>query len=276
MPRLGQHFLKNPSVLKKIVGALHGASNIIVEIGPGHGELTQAILGEMSKNGGSNKLIALEKDPALAEAFRKRFLNGAPLHENPEARSATTVELVEGDALVTLKTLAAGNESSSWMLVGNIPYYITGKLFRVISELPHKPERAVFLIQEEVAERICAAPPEMNRLAASVQFWASPAIVARVPKEDFSPQPKINSAVIALATKHSDPTVDARCYYETVRALFSQPRKTIFNNIAAHNANSRETIETLLKKVGVSPSLRPQNLTIEEIAAIALALFKKI
>ena len=86
-------------------------------------------------------------------------------------------------------------------IVGNIPYYITGKLLRIISELEHKPERTVLLIQKEVALRICATPPDMNRLAASVQFWADAEIIAHVPRNDFSPAPEVDSAVVVLNAK---------------------------------------------------------------------------
>ena len=163
-----------------------------------------------------------------------------------------------------------------WKLAGNIPYYITGKLLRLMSDLEHKPERAVLMVQEEVAERICAEPPKMNRLAASVQFWADAKIVARVPKADFSPVPEVDSAVILLTTRARPQVLQAKKYYSAVRSIFAQPRKTILNNVKAGTAKqnlSKQEIEAMLDKIGIDPSARPQDLTVEGITSIAEVLF---
>ena len=163
-----------------------------------------------------------------------------------------------------------------YKLIANIPYYITGKLLRLMSDLEHKPERAVLMVQEEVAERICAEPPKMNRLAASVQFWADAKIVARVPKADFSPVPEVDSAVILLTTRARPQVLQAKKYYSAVRSIFAQPRKTILNNVKAGTAKqnlSKQEIEAMLDKIGIDPSARPQDLTVEGITSIAEVLF---
>jgi len=163
-------------------------------------------------------------------------------------------------------------ELQDYKIVGNIPYYITGKLLRVVSELPHKPERVVLLIQKEVAERICAAPPDMNRLAASVQFWAQPSIVSFVSKKDFSPPPEVDSAVIVLSTKTAFATaIDPTLYYKTVRGVFAQPRKTIINNVAAmlSGVSKKEKIAEQLRSMGIDPEDRPQNLAVEQLITLA-------
>ncbi|MDO8516340.1 MAG: rRNA adenine dimethyltransferase family protein [bacterium] len=194
--RLGQHFLINHSALKKIAAALSiAAGDTIVEIGPGHGELTSELLTFVDSHTFADshrhgKIIAIEKDGRLASELKTKFAK------------TSIIEIIEGDALRLLPSIVNGQLSSvaSYKLVGNIPYYITGHLLRVISEMEHKPKTAVFTIQEEVAERICAEPPRMNRLAASTQHWATPSILFRLPKEDFSPPPEVNSAVIKLKT----------------------------------------------------------------------------
>ncbi len=272
MQKLGQHFLKNETVIKKIIAALDlSANDSVIEIGPGHGELTIPLSLACAAAGAS--LSVIEKDPKLAEALRGKL---------------TGVNIILGDALVLLpQAIAEGKQppaSKACKLVGNIPYYITGKLLRTISELEQKPERSIFMVQEEVAERIVAAPPFMNRLAASVQFWADAEIIAHVPKSDFSPPPKIDSAVITLKKTAARPrpleqaSIEPANYYATMHAVFAQPRKTILNNIAAimNEGTPPRTPKTeiiaRLKKIGVNPEARPQNLSTEQIIAIAESL----
>jgi len=261
MPRLGQHFLKNKSVVKKIADALElRDGDLVIEIGPGHGELTAAIAAKADV-----KIIAIEKDARLAQLLRDAFLKKSEM------------EIVEGDALKVLPDLTQEKipTTKPWKLAGNIPYYITGKLLRTVSELDHKPERSVIMVQREVAVRICATPPHMNRLAASVQFWADVKIVMHVPKEDFSPVPDVDSAVIVLTAKTPQANIGSDRYYGAVHAVFSQPRKTILNNVAAGAKNGlpKQEIEGSIKKLGLDPGARPQNLTTKDIESIAEAFF---
>ena len=260
MKFLGQHFLKNRGVIEKIIGAIDPKTeDVIVEIGPGHGELTAALRNAM-------RIIAIEKDHTLIE----------PLHQRASNEQWKNVEIVEGDALKILPSIInnIGNKASCIKIVGNIPYYITGHLLRVIGELEIKPARCVFMVQKEVAERIAAAPPKMNRLAASVQFWAKPEIVARIPRGDFSPPPEVDSAVIELGANHpgTNEKVHAKRYYAAVHALFAQPRKTILNNLAAKGGQKQDLAKSLAT-LGLDPESRPQNLTVEDIHAIANLTF---
>ena len=130
------------------------------------------------------------------------------------------------------------------------------------------------MIQTEVAERIIAEPPKMNRLAASVQFWADVNIIARVPRADFSPPPEVDSAVIKLDAKPSsrENVKLASRYYAAVRAIFAQPRKTILNNVSAAGEEKKK-VSAALMSMGIIPESRPQNLTIENISTIAKKFF---
>jgi len=262
MQKLGQHFLKNKAALQKIADALElREGDTVVEIGPGHGELTELLLTSAKKIA----VTAIEKDRNFIAPLQEKFAT-EPTHG--------AFEVIEGDALKLLKGMP-GN----YKIAGNIPYYITGKLLRVLSELPQKPERTVLLVQREVAERICAKPPAMNRLAASVQFWAEPKIIGLVPKEQFSPPPKVDSAIVLLKTIVPAKKMDeADRYYAAVRALFAQPRKTILNNLSAvrdldgKKADKRKITEDL-QHLSVSPLNRPQNLSITDLSAIAKTFF---
>src|SRR6185369_6885422 len=138
-------------------------------------ELTQAIIDKVEEGEVQNvKLVMVEKDPLLAAEARNRFRD----------RSFATV--VEGDILEFLPGEAARDlMTRPYKLAGNLPYYLTGHLLRIVGELERKPLLAAFMVQQEVAERIAAAPPHMNRLAAAVQFWALPEVMLRVPRADF-------------------------------------------------------------------------------------------
>jgi 16S rRNA (adenine1518-N6/adenine1519-N6)-dimethyltransferase len=259
MRRLGQHFLKNNFVAKKIVAALQLVpDDTIIEIGPGHGELTEVVERETQSTKHGIKIIAIEKDRLLAEQLRKKFA------------ANNNIEIVEGDALLVLPRLCSMLHVPCSKLCGNIPYYITGHLLRTIGEFTKKPSLSVLMVQKEVAERIVATPPRMNRLAASVQFWAIPKILAHVSKNEFTPPPEVDSIVLELTTKNQKQKIGSREYYEAVRALFQQPRKTILNNLVATEKAKREVFEEGLSKIGVPPESRPQNLSTEDIIRIAL------
>ena len=257
MQKLGQHFLKNKSALRLIAESLDlAADNTVIEIGPGHGELTEFLAATRAA-----KIIAIEKDENLYNSLVKKFQGDARI----------TITL--GDALTMLPTITHDQKfAQNYKVVGNIPYYITGHLFRVLSELDHKPERCSFTIQKEVAERICSLPPRMNRLAASVQFWASAKIIKILPSSDFSPPPKVSSAIIVLETSKPS-ALTAERYYSAVRSLFAQPRKTLVNNIAKAAVLTGALVAEKLSAIGITPNDRPQNLNIKDVVAIAKTFF---
>ena len=271
--------MKNRSAIKKIVAALDlRPGDTVIEIGAGHGELTEEIISNFQFLISNEKLkiVAVEKDGGLAEQLRKKF---------------TGVEVIEGDALKVLPQLCSKFHASCFKICGNIPYYITGKLLRILSGLENKPELCVLTLQKEVAERIAAAPPKtnpvrgregsqrtsasngMNRLAASVQFWAEPEIIARISRKDFEPPPEVDSAIIKLETRNmKHETRWAEKYYKTVKILFQQPRKTILNNLIAGEKLlpiKKEDLSEKLRKIGINPNDRPQNLSVENIIKIS-------
>lgn len=253
--RLGQHFLKNGAVLKTIAKELDLQNgDVVVEIGSGHGELTDMI--RIMNN--ELRIVGIEKDEELAQMLVKKM------------KAYKNIEIICGDALKILPRLITNYQlpTTNYKLVGNIPYYITGYLLRMISELPRKPDVTVLTIQKEVAERICAVPPKMNLLSASVQAWARAEILEFVPKRDFSPQPKVDSAIIRLSTLTQDKKFDPKLYYPFIRALFKQPRKTVFNNLKALEI-TQETLIKLLKRHNIDQRSRPQDLDMQTIKNIA-------
>ncbi len=255
---LGQNFLKNVGVIEKIVKAIDVVpGDTIFEIGPGHGELTLPLARRCVEVGA--RLIAIEKDQQLIEGLKK----------SPDLSG---LEFVLGDALEILSAQTRG--MASFKIVGNIPYYLTGHLLRIIGELEALPERCVFMVQREVADRVVAQPPDMSRLAASIQFWAEPTIIIRVPRKDFVPQPKVDSAVILLKTKKENFSISSERYYAALRALFAQPRKTTLNNLASALGNlSKEDIVGRLGVLQINPAGRPQDISVYALAQIANSFF---
>lgn len=263
--RLGQHFLINAEKLKKVADALAiRKGDVVIEIGPGHGELTEYLLEAGAR------VTALERDKALIEPLKEKFASANEL--TSLQANELTFEVIEGNALELLPMVVEELEQAGtpYMIAGNIPYYITGFLLRVIEGLNHKPTRVVLTIQKEVAERICAQVPHMNLLAASVQFWAEPEIVEIVPKADFDPPPKVDSATMRLQVRQTE-GVTADVYYAFIKKMFTQPRKTIVNNLAGKEGDKEAVAETL-KRVGIEVHSRPQDLSIKDIYALILAL----
>ncbi len=260
MQRLGQHFLQARDVLRAVANALKPEQGqTIVEIGPGHGELTKELQAQHAKF--KSKIFAIEKDAKLAESLRIKFAGDA------------TMEIIEGDALKLLSDIVRLKDpkTTNYAVVGNIPYYITGRVLRILGELEPRPSRVVLTIQKEVAERMCAEPPRMNKLAAIVQFWAEPKIIRIVPRSAFRPEPDVDSAVITLTTKAKPPAKRVFARYTTIaRVLFAQPRKTILNNLRA--GFGKEAAEQALRAAELAPELRPQDLSPTDITRIAAEL----
>ncbi len=278
MPRrLGQHFLRDQKALRKIVAALEiTPHDTIVEVGPGHGELTQHILNAKPK-----KIIAIERDPQLANFLKENFQFTILSSQSSTKSRLPKRGIVEGDALKVLPDFIWKLKNENWKLVGNIPYYITGHLLRKISELEKKPKLVVLTIQKEVAERIAAEPlrrrqgsggqGNMNLLAASVQFWGEPKILGYISKKSFRPPPKVDSAIIKISPNSKQPSQkEAERYYQFIKILFKQPRKTILNNLREGLTLPQKEIEKRLQKLNISPGLRPANLSMPDINKLTL------
>lgn len=272
MPRkLGQHFLKNHSAIRAIVAALDPQPNeTVIEIGPGHGELTRPLAERCAEK--KCRLIAIERDVRLAEELRESARNWVN----------SNWEIVAGDALKELPRVVTQLPITNYLITGNLPYYLSGKLLRIISELDPKPRACVLTLQREVAERLAAAPPQMNLLAAAVQVWAEPRILMLLTPADFSPPPNVESAIVELkATGNSVKSAGADHgarkrqgtpnYYRFIRILFKQPRKTVLNNIAAGYKIPKESAVKTLKEHGLAGAERPQNLDLDTILSLSHA-----
>jgi 16S rRNA (adenine1518-N6/adenine1519-N6)-dimethyltransferase len=249
--RFGQHFLHDRSVLERIAGALQlTGSETVVEIGPGRGALTELLAR------GAGRLVAIELDRDLAAMLRARYAD------------RPNVTIVEADVLDTDLGAVAGGP---FVLAGNVPYYITTPiLFHALR--PPRPERAVYLVQREVAERVVAAPgsKEYGALSVNVQGFARAEVLFRVGAGAFSPPPKVESAVIRV-TPRGDPVVGAELeerYRSFVQAAFGLRRKQMRRVLRTVANASVEEAESMLARAGVDAETRPETLAPADFARL--------
>lgn len=244
---LGQNFLFDPAILERIVQAADVApSDAVLEIGPGAGSLTRRLARAAAR------VVAVEIDNRLL-----------PVLEHT-AGDLANVAIVHGDILeVSLQSLIS---ESGFKVVANIPYYITAPIIRRLLESPVKPSLVVLTVQREVAERICAAPPEMSVLAVSVQFYGQPRILGRIPAAAFYPRPDVDSAIARIDLFDQPPLAGAEAdrFFEVVKAGFSQKRKQLRNALGSGLKVKSEVAEKMLMEAKIDPSRRAETLTIEE------------
>ena len=237
---LGQNFLINRGVLKKIILAADlKEGDIVVEVGPGTGNLTKE-LAKIAKN-----VVAIEKDRGLIPVLKEGL------------RDYNNVEIIQEDVLKIDGANLLRYCANTYKLVGNIPYYITSYLLKTIFEKWPMPERIVLMVQKEVAQRIVAKPPKMNLLALSVQFYAEPKIISYVSRGSFRPMPKVDSAIIRLMPKNENYRTDPLLRYnlfKLIRTAFAGKRKQLKNTIGLEGLN----------KSGIKPEARPEELFLKD------------
>ena len=244
LKRLGQHFLTDRGVLATIADALElTGSETVVEVGPGRGVLTD-VLAERA-----GRLVAVELDRALAAMLRERYAD------------RPNVTIVEADVLETELAAVAGG--APYRLVGNVPYYITTPILFHALQSP-MPERAVFLVQREVADRMAATAGSdgYGALSVNVQALTGVELLCRVPPRAFRPPPKVDSAVVRV-TPLADPLVAADelpAFRKLVQAAFGLRRKQMRRVLRTVRGVDAPTAEAMLTEAGIDPDARPETL----------------
>lgn len=242
--KLGQNFLMNPEALSKIVAALEiKKGETIIEIGAGSGNLTLEILKV------ADQVITIEKDRKWIEELNVKF-----------KAQKEKLKIIEADVRDVLPQITENLEN--YKIVGNIPYYLTGQLLRLIQELSNPPQLIVFTIQKEVAERIMEQAPKSNQLASIVNLWSNPNILFHLKPQDFTPAPKVSSSVIKLEVlpKSQRPKNEEQLI-NLIKAGFEQPRKTLMNNLS--RKFSKEKALEALEAFNLNEKTRPQELSKE-------------
>lgn len=248
---LGQHFLSDKRILGRIADALHlTGSETVLEIGPGRGALTDILADR------AGRLIAIEYDRALAEILRQRYLR------------RSNVLIAEADVLeVSLGELAAG----PYVLVGNVPYYITTPiLFHALT--PPRADRSVYLVQKEVAQRLSASPgsKEYGALTVNVAAVARAETLFGVAAGAFSPPPKVESAVVRI-TPTPESLVrpeEERPFRLLVQGAFGMRRKQMRRVVRSLFSVDAEGAEAILGTAGIEPEVRPEVLSPAQFAAL--------
>ncbi len=244
---LGQNFLVDPSGLDKVMQAAGlSPEDTVLEIGAGLGSLT-VLLAQTVR-----RVIAVEIDRGLI----------APLTE--AVSEYDNVQIVEGDILkIPPEELNLGE---AYLVVANIPYYISSAIIRRLLETQNRPARIVLTVQQEVAERICAKDGKFSLLALSVQVFGVPRIQARIAAGCFYPAPDVDSAVLSI-TLYPQPlitTEELDAFFRLARAGFSQKRKTLRNTLSAGLGLPAVQTENLLAAAGIDPRRRAETLSIAE------------
>ena len=244
---LGQNFLVDETALGRIAAAAEiTPDSAVLEIGPGLGSLSRHLASQ------ARRLVAVELD--------ERFL---PVLEEVLA-PWDNVTVVHGDILTQRPDTLMGE--AGYLVVANIPYYITSAVIRHLLESEYKPQRIVLTIQEEVARRVCAEPGDLSLLALSVQVYGQPKLAVRIPAGAFYPPPKVNSAALRIDL-YDEPRILAPLldsFFRLAKAGFSQKRKTLRNSLSGGMRWSTDQTETLLTQAGIDPQRRAQTLTLEE------------
>jgi 16S rRNA (adenine1518-N6/adenine1519-N6)-dimethyltransferase len=254
--RLGQNFLQDSRALQKIVSAAQILpEDEILEIGAGLGNLTRYLALA------ARHVTAVELDKNLFPALESIV---AP-YKN--------VRLVQGDILIL--NPADLMDKPGYLVVANIPYYITSAVIRHLLEGGGHPRRLVLTIQEEVAERICASPGKMSLLALSVQVYGTPEIMAYIPAEAFFPEPKVDSAVLRVEIL-LEPLIPANrldIFFRFIKAGFSQKRKTLRNSLSGGLGITTAEVEKMLAAAGIDPMRRAETLSLQEWGTLCIVPF---
>lgn len=256
LPRAKKHFSQNwlidPSVVEKIIDAAQiREGDEVLEVGPGTGLLTQALV-----DAGAH-VTAIEADKDLIEPLQKQF--------------GDRINLICGDVLHTNYQLPTAH----YKLIANLPYSITSDILRHFLTHTAPPSRMVLMVQKEVADRIVAKPPDMSLLSVVCQLYAKCTRVARVPAGAFRPVPKVDSSVVMLDIKQSGDNRETERVIQIAKQGFSSRRKQLHKNLSTLVGITSEFVKKQLTELGLNPQIRAQDLTVDDWVALTHKINQK-
>lgn len=250
----GQNFLVDGPVADALVDAAKvGRGDKVLEIGPGFGALTGALLERGAR------VTAVEIDRRLASFLKRRF------------SSEKNVTVIEGD--IRTAHLDAIVDDGGYKLVSSLPFNVTSLVLRRFLEQRPRPTVLSLLIQKEVAERVTAEPGAMSTLSVAIQYYGSPAIVRTVPRTSFYPAPEVDGAVVRIDVRALPSHEEAGQLFRMVRIGFSSRRKMLHNTLSVGLHLPSEKIQTLLSEIGLNPLCRPQEVSVSQWLMLAKKLF---
>lgn len=243
----GQNFLKEAWVVDRMAAELAvGDGDLVVEVGPGLGALTGALL----STGAS--VTAIEIDPQLAAYLRQELGSERFTLVDADARTVSIDEIVP--------------DGRSYDFAANLPYSSAPVILRHFLESARPPERAICMVQREVALRMTARPPDLSILGIAIQLYAEASILFDVPPEAFVPKPNVISSVVLLE-RRTEPLIhltEREPFFRLVTAGFAQKRKTVLNSLSAALPADRESMRSRLEATGIDPMRRAETISIEE------------
>jgi len=260
----GQNFLVDQHVINKIIsGADVKETDLVIEIGPGIGGLTERLAAQ------AKHLIAIEIDKTLIPILEESF------------SGCTNVEILNQDILKTdIESIITAHGAGSAKIVANLPYYITTPIIMSILESNAPIESMTIMIQKEVGKRIkaTAGTKDYGALTLGVAYRAKAELVANVPRNSFVPRPNVDSAVLRL-DRLEHPPIDVECealLFRVIRAAFEQRRKTLLNCLfnLLDLGLSKDELAVILEKCGLDANVRGEDLTLESFADVANAIIK--
>jgi 16S rRNA (adenine1518-N6/adenine1519-N6)-dimethyltransferase len=235
--KLGQNFLIDKQAIKKVISTANiKKQDTILEIGPGLGALTKELIKK------TNKVIAVEKDYRLIEALKQKF----------------KIEIINQDILGYKPNL------KDYKIVSSLPFYIATPIIKNFLETENPPQEMILIIQKEVAQRICAEPPDMSILAVSVQIYAKAEIISYIGKESFSPIPKVDCAIIKIIPNRK--IVDKN-FFKIVKVGFSHPRKKLINNLST--LFEKEALISTFNRLDLDVNIRAERLNLDDWIALS-------
>jgi len=267
---LGQNFLIDSNIIDIITAAsaIEG-DEFVIEIGPGIGSLTQAVLEKLDEG----KLLAVEKDAEMVRVLENIFAGEEKL------------TLLNQDALkIDWNEIAAeyNTENRKIKLIANLPYYVTTPIIMGVLESELKLEQMVFMVQKEVGERICAGPEtkKFGSLSVAVQYYMQPEIVHQVPSSVFIPQPDVDSVIVSLSPYeqniYQEEVISKKFFFQIVKSIFQQRRKTLRNSLSKSAVINldRDLVTQALEDEGIGIKKRGEKLSISEMISISNRIYK--
>lgn len=245
----GQNFLVSEEVLDKIVGVANlGKEDLVLEVGPGLGALTQRLISL------AGQVIAFEVDRNFQPCLEKL----AATTRNLEIIWQSILDLREEEWLAVLRKY----KKNKYTIVANLPYYLTGKFMQKFILAKHKPEAMVLMVQKEVAERMMKKNNKHSLLSLSLDFYAQSSLVAIVGKENFFPQPQVDSAIISISNLRSwTYPEEEELVWQLVHRGFVSKRKKLFNNLLSDPKLNKELLNKAFTTIGLDKNIRAEDLT---------------
>lgn len=281
----GQNFLINDEIIKKIIATAElKPDDVVLEVGPGLGILTEALVKKV------RQVISVELDRKLFDFLQTKFVgigNLELINEDILTRykiSRCSPSAKSGSRFARSET---SGQETRYKVVANLPYNITSHFLKKFLTAGNKPSEMILLIQKEVAERICAKPlsassrrsGQMSLLAISVQLYGKPEIIEIVSRQNFWPVPKVDSAILKIVEIKNQQEVDKyltpiseKLFWQIVRIGFSAKRKQLQNNLASGLHLPAEEVKNLLKYANFDPKIRAQSLSVDDWLRLAKVL----